>query len=85
METNELITKETLERNGFVFVEEYGMMRWMEDLGSRNGGFEVCWTEDLNLLQIRGKGVNLDFFGCSYLQQMQNIMKDLGINKEITQ
>jgi hypothetical protein len=62
METNELITKETLERNGFVFVEEYGMMRWMEDLGSRNGGFEVCWTEDLNLLQIRGKGFNLDFF-----------------------
>lgn len=85
MEANKLITKETLERNGFVFVEEYGMMRWMDDLGSRNGGFEVCWTEDLNLLQIRGKGVCLDFFGCSYLQQMQNIMKDLGINKKITQ
>ena len=85
MEANKLITKETLERNGFVFVEEYGMMRWMEDIGSRNGGFEVCWTEDLNILQIRGKGVYLDYFGCSYLQQMQNIMKDLGINKEITQ
>lgn len=77
------LTDEILEKNGFVFVDGYGCMRWMDEEGSRNGGREVLWSQLTRVLQIRAEGVCLDFFGCYCFHELQNILTVLKIGKEI--
>lgn len=77
------LTDEILEKNGFVFVDGYGCMRWMDEEGSRNGGREVLWSQLTRVLQIRAEGVCLDFFGCYCFHELQNILTVMKIGKEI--